>query len=175
MASLGNASASTPGASENRVWQKSFETLATRQAEPLQTLGGHQENGSAGYDDAVDCLLAAGSGPASGFLEVSAAYSSSKAVQNFASPTPTDFIFDSQSQRFVMGDGPLGHDSVLHAAGIAPSDSTVGGTIWNENGSLMTDEWSGHYGQNWTPGIRQQFQSFMQQNGVNITHTPWGQ
>ena len=59
MASLGNASASTPGASENRVWQKSFETLATRQAEPLQTLGGHQENGSAGYDDAVDCLLAA--------------------------------------------------------------------------------------------------------------------
>jgi len=59
VASLGNASASTPGASENRVWQKSFETLATRQAEPLQTLGGHQENGGAGYDYAVDSLLAA--------------------------------------------------------------------------------------------------------------------
>lgn len=52
-------SASTPGASENRVWQKTFETLETRQAEPLQTLGGHQENGSAGYDFAPDSLLAA--------------------------------------------------------------------------------------------------------------------
>ncbi len=61
-ASLGNASALTPGASENRVWQKSFETLETRQAEPLQTLGGHQENGSAGYDYAVDSLLAADTG-----------------------------------------------------------------------------------------------------------------
>jgi hypothetical protein len=58
-ASLGNASALMPGASENRVWQKSFETLETRQAEPLQTLGGHQENEGAGYDYAVDCLLAA--------------------------------------------------------------------------------------------------------------------
>ena len=61
-ASLGNASASTPGATENRVWQKCFETLETRQAEPLQTLGGHQENGGAGYDYAVDCLLAADAG-----------------------------------------------------------------------------------------------------------------
>jgi hypothetical protein len=59
VASLGNVSASTPGAGENRVWQKSFETLETRQAEPLQTLGGHQENGVAGYDYAVDSLLAA--------------------------------------------------------------------------------------------------------------------
>ncbi len=57
VASLGNVSASTPGASENRVWQKSFETLETRQAEPLQTLGGHQENEGAGYDYAVDSLL----------------------------------------------------------------------------------------------------------------------
>jgi hypothetical protein len=48
-----------PGATENRVWQKSFETLETRQAEPLQTLGGHQENEGAGYDYAVDSLLAA--------------------------------------------------------------------------------------------------------------------
>ena len=63
VASLGNVSASTPGTSENRVWQKSFETLETRQAEPLQTLGGHQENESAGYDYAVDSLLAAEGAP----------------------------------------------------------------------------------------------------------------
>jgi hypothetical protein len=59
VASLGNASALTPGASENRVWEKSLATLETRQGEPQQTAGRHQENGVAGYDYAVDCLLAA--------------------------------------------------------------------------------------------------------------------
>lgn len=52
-------SASTPGATENRTWEKSLATTETRLVEPLQTLGGHQENGGAGYDYAVDCLLAA--------------------------------------------------------------------------------------------------------------------
>jgi len=59
VASLGNVSASTPGATENRTWEKSLATTETRLVEPLQTLGGHQENGGAGYDYAVDCLLAA--------------------------------------------------------------------------------------------------------------------
>jgi hypothetical protein len=63
VASLGNVSASTPGATENRVWQKSFSPLETRQAEPTQTAGRHQENGVAGYDYAVDCLLAAETAP----------------------------------------------------------------------------------------------------------------
>jgi len=62
VASLGNASALTPGASENRVWEKSLATLETRQGEPQQTAGRHQENGVAGYDYAVDCLLAAEGG-----------------------------------------------------------------------------------------------------------------
>lgn len=114
-----------------------------------------------------------GSGPASGYLEVSDAYSSSAAVRNFASPDPTDFIFDSQSERFVMGTGPQGHNSILQAAGISPSDSIVGGGIWREDGGLMTNEFSGHFGMNWTPEIRLQFQGFMQSNGVNITRFPW--
>ena len=59
VASLGNASALTPGATENRVWQKSAATLETRQADPLQTVGRHQENGGAGYDVALNSLLAA--------------------------------------------------------------------------------------------------------------------
>jgi RHS repeat-associated protein len=117
----------------------------------------------------------AGSGPASGYLEVSDAYASSKAVQNFSSSTPKDFIFDPNSGRFVMGRGPFGHDSILEAARITPSESTVGGTIWRENGNLMTNEWSGHYGQNWTPEIRAQYLNFMQEQGVDITHIPWGQ
>jgi hypothetical protein len=59
VASLGNASALTPGATENRTWEKSLATAETRQAEPTQTAGRHQANGVAGYDYAVDCLLAA--------------------------------------------------------------------------------------------------------------------
>jgi len=114
-----------------------------------------------------------GSGPARGFLEVSDAYSSSRAVQNFASPRPADFIFDSRSQRFIMGNNPLGHTGILRAGGIAESEAIVGGRIVRQDGGLMTSEWSGHFGPNWTPEIRQRFQSFMQQRGVNINHTPW--
>ena len=58
-ASLGNASALTPGATENRTWEKSFAALETRQAKPLQTADRHQGNGLAAYDVAPDSLLAA--------------------------------------------------------------------------------------------------------------------
>jgi len=63
VASHGNASALTPGTLENRIWEKSWATLETRQAGPLQTTGLHQENGSAGYDFAPDSLLAAKTPP----------------------------------------------------------------------------------------------------------------
>lgn len=58
VAGLGNASALTPSAMENRVWQKSAATLETRQAEPTQTADRHQGNGGAGYDVALNSLLA---------------------------------------------------------------------------------------------------------------------
>jgi len=63
VASLGNVSALTPGATENRVWQKSFAVLESRQAEPLQTPGLHQENESCGYELAPESLLAAKATP----------------------------------------------------------------------------------------------------------------
>lgn len=44
---------------ETRIWQKSSAPLETRQADPLQTAGRHQENGGAGYDAALNSLLAA--------------------------------------------------------------------------------------------------------------------
>lgn len=71
-----------------------------------------------------------------------------------------------------MGRGPLGHDSVLQAGRITPSQNTVGGEIWRQNGVLRTDQSSGHYGRNWTPEIQQQFENFMQQHGVDIIHSP---
>jgi hypothetical protein len=63
LASLGNVSALTPGTTENRVGEKTFETLPTRQAEPQQTAGRHQENGSRSYEVAPDSLLAAEEAP----------------------------------------------------------------------------------------------------------------
>jgi len=72
VASHGNASALPPGAMENRIWEKSWATLETLPARPLQTTGLHQENGSAGYDFAPDSLLAAKT-PLGVFVENSAA------------------------------------------------------------------------------------------------------
>jgi len=72
-----------------------------------------------------------------------------------------------------MGNNALGHDGILDAMGISDRSQVVGGTIWrDENGILNTDEWSGHYGTNWNDFIRTQFQDFMQQKNVDITHTP---
>ncbi|WP_225771985.1 hemagglutinin repeat-containing protein [Pseudomonas sp. Marseille-Q5115] len=113
-----------------------------------------------------------GSGPAKGFLEVSDAYSSSKAVQGLSNSKPIDFIYDPASQRFIMGRNQFGHDGILDAGKIPSSDSIVGGGIWKENGILRTYEWSGHYGMNWTPELREQFKSFMSSHGVDVTHTP---
>ncbi|MDD2029508.1 two-partner secretion domain-containing protein [Pseudomonas sp. 39167] len=115
---------------------------------------------------------ATGSGPAKGFLEVSDAYSSSKAVQGLNNSKPIDFIYDPVSQRFIMGRNQFGHDGVLNAGKIPSSDAIVGGGIWKENGVLRTYEWSGHYGMNWTPELRKQFKTFMSSHGVNVTHTP---
>ena len=112
----------------------------------------------------------AGSGPKSGFLEVSGRVKSTKAVQNFQGKSPVDFRYDPDRGRFVMGNNVLGHDGI---PGGFPS-SAPGGRTRFENGGLITDEWSGHYGNLWTPEIRAKFVDFMKQNGVNITHTPWG-
>ncbi|CAN98730.1 Rhs family protein [Sorangium cellulosum So ce56] len=120
---------------------------------------------------------ARGSGPAAGFFEVSDAYRSSKAVQKFGAATPMDFIFDAKKGRFIMSTERRvhGHDAILHAAGISPHPGIFGGRISRQAGGLVTDEWSGHYGEGWrqNPEIRQQFVDFMSKHGVQVTHTPW--
>jgi hypothetical protein len=56
------------------------------------------------------------------------------------------------------------------AGGISHKD-IVGGSIWRQDGKLMTDQSSGHYGTNWTPELREQFVKFMKQNGVDVSHS----
>jgi filamentous hemagglutinin len=125
-------------------------------------------------DWSIAPVRGAGSGPAKGFLEVSDSYTSSKAVQNFSAATAKDFIYDPKSGRFIMGKSPLGHDGILQAGRIGGSDSILGGRIYRKNGVLVTDEWSGHYGMNWTEAARKDFMTFMQKHGVEVKHTPWG-
>ncbi|TCI04835.1 hypothetical protein EZV61_02355 [Corallincola luteus] len=112
----------------------------------------------------------AGSGPGKGFIEVSANHVSSKAVQKLSNSKPIDFIFDPKSQRFIMGNNPLGHDGIRMAGGIGHKE-IVGGSIWRQNGKLRTDQSSGHYGTNWTAKVREQFVTFMSQNGVDVSHS----
>jgi hypothetical protein len=115
-----------------------------------------------------------GSGPKPGFLEVSDRVKSTKAVQNFRGKTPVDFLYDPEAGQFVMGRNPLGHEGIpLGGMGGKPGRPLVGGRIRFENGKLITDEWSGHYGQNWTPKYRANFVDFMKQRGIDINHTPW--
>jgi RHS repeat-associated protein len=111
-----------------------------------------------------------GSGPKSGFIEVSSDMKSPNAVNNFSGKKPVDFIFDSQSERYIQGNNPFGHDGILNAGKITPNSSTVGGTIFRQNGVLITNEHSGHYGVNWTDAIRAKFNEFMKTQGVNQTH-----
>jgi len=114
-----------------------------------------------------------GSGPAAGFIEISDSYPSSAAVQNLSTSKPIDFVFDPQSKRFVMGNNAHGHDGILQAARIPSSDHIVGGRISRQNGVLVTDEHSGHYGINWTPQIRAKFLQFLKMHGISVTHRTW--
>jgi hypothetical protein len=60
------------------------------------------------------------------------------------------------------------------AASIGADTNQVVGGIFKRgsNGSIQTNEGSGHFWQNWTPGIRQQFSDFMKSKGVDVSLPP---
>ena len=171
MASLGNVSASTPGASENRVWQKSFETLATRQAEPLQTLAGHQENGVAGYDYAVDSLLAAeGTEIAESKIWTTSEFNGTRVYQrnDLIDTALVDARGRSNLERMQQGLAPIGPDGQsinLHHT-IQSADSPLAemtATFHQENSAVI------HINPNTTPsGIdRGAFDAFRRDYWIN--------
>jgi hypothetical protein len=59
VAAAGPASALTCGALQTRAWEKTPAPLESRLDESLQLLNLHQQNGGAGYDDALGSPLAA--------------------------------------------------------------------------------------------------------------------
>ncbi len=55
---------------------------------------------------------------------------------------------------------------------IADGRTIVGGMFKRgPNGEILTNEFSGHYWQNWTPEIRQQFERVMREYGLPVMHS----
>lgn len=108
-----------------------------------------------------------GSGPTSGVLGVNS--NSIGALKNYYPKNGgVEYIFDTKTNTFVVGK-PNGvgfsgspHQQLVQTIG-ADESNIVGGTFSRgANGEIFTTENSGHFGQNWTPEIRQQFQNAME-------------
>ena len=131
LASLGNVSALTPGTTETCVWQKSLATVQTRQAEPLETAGRHQENGRAAYDVAPDSLLAAEGGG----LELTAG--AQQTLAGTQNGVLLGTVENGQINLFQSGVGQImGHSDLVNAGLVSPG--AQGFSIGLESGQVTT-------------------------------------
>lgn len=120
-----------------------------------------------------------GSGPVPGTIGVNSESNSVKALQNYNPKGGIEYVFDSKTNTFVVGKPKSGlfkgspHQQLAQSIG-AERSTVVGGTFSRgPNGEIFTTENSGHFGQNWTPEIRQQFQDTMKNYSVPVQHTDW--
>ena len=137
MASLGTASALTPGATENRTWEKSFDSLQTRLVEPLQTADRHQENRGVGYDVALGSLLAAEGTVQQGTQLYRVFGNEARGLGNYYTTvnpgTVADFrttagLFPGNSGSFVL-EGTLNNTEGVIFRSAAPGPGGVGGGL----------------------------------------------
>lgn len=116
-----------------------------------------------------------GSGPQHGIIEISDRVKSVKAFQNFKPNTPADFVYDPTTNRLVVATSRTarnGHTGLVRSLGAAER-TVVGGRLRRgPSGGFETSEWSGHYGDQWTPAIRAQYKDFMlRQTGKPVNHS----
>jgi len=122
----------------------------------------------------LDGGLVAGSGRVAGVLEASPNVKSVAAI-NAWNGSSAEFVFDPETNTFAMGAPAKGlgfkgspHQQLAAAIGANPN-SVVGGVVFRgPDGALQWDEMSGHYYQNWTDSIRQEFVNTMRGYGVKI-------
>ncbi|QDH60144.1 polymorphic toxin type 43 domain-containing protein [Pandoraea pnomenusa] len=85
-----------------------------------------------------------------------------------------EFVFDPGSSTFVVGRARVQtgspHESLASSIGADPSRVVGGMFMRSEGGGILTNEYSGHYWQNWTPQVRQQFSDFMNSRGLPTVH-----
>ena len=122
--------------------------------------------------------LLSGSGPVSGALEVSSRVKSVAQFKNYSPKVATEFIFDPNTETFVVGKlnsstpGLSPHQNLVKSIG-SDGNNVVGGLFKRgSNGEILTNEMSGHYHQNWTSEIRTKFKAFLETNtGQTVKHS----
>lgn len=112
-----------------------------------------------------------GSGPIPGAFGVNSGTTSTKALENFTPKRGSvEYIFDPNTSTLVVGNGRWTH-SPLAASIKADTGSVVGGMFSRgPNGTMLTNEASGHFWRNWTPEVRQQFNQMMRSRGFDHLH-----
>ena len=116
-----------------------------------------------------------GSGSVPGVIELNSNIKSSKAFQNGLSKEARDFVYDPTTQKFAMAGKNaeyLKHYGLRRIIGATETNVVDGRIKLGSNGEILTSEWSGTYGQNWTPEIVKKFQEFMNKtSGKEIKHS----
>lgn len=126
-----------------------------------------------------------GSGPVPGVIAIHPKVQSTKALENYVPKNGSiEFVYDPKTKTFAVGkpNDPIaaGLQGSPHQqlAGSINADPTtlVGGTLQRgKNGEFITNEFSGHYGQNWTPEVRAQYREFLESmTGKKVDHEIWG-
>jgi RHS repeat-associated protein len=107
-----------------------------------------------------------GSGPAPGVLEVSDYRPSTEAFRAYQPAKPIEYVFDPVSERFAVGAAPSGggspHQRLAGTINADPNDVVGGMFQRGPGGEIQLNEHSGHYWQNWSPGVRSQLQQFLE-------------
>ncbi len=122
-----------------------------------------------------------GSGPAPGVIAITDSTSVGALRNYYPSGGGVEFVYDPTTNTFAVGTPTAGsfdgspHQQLVQSIG-ANDQNVVGGTFSRAaDGSIVTTENSGHYGQNWTPQIWNQFQQWLSNRvGVPVNHQPWG-
>ena len=123
-----------------------------------------------------------GAGPATGMIEVSPRVNSIKVFQQNTKATKSgrEFILDPDSDTFVLAtksdvrlDALSPHERLADSIGKQKYRRVVGGTLNTRSGDIETGEFSGHYGHNWSPEVREQFVEFMESMGIKVNHHPF--
>ena len=123
----------------------------------------------------------AGSGPVPGVIAITDNTSVGALKNYYPSGGGVEFVYDPTTSTFAVGAPKTGlfdgspHQKLVQSIG-AKDENIVGGTFSRApDGSIITTENSGHYGQNWTPQIEKQFQEWLSERvGVTVSHQSWG-
>lgn len=111
-----------------------------------------------------------GSGPLRGTFGVNANTTSTQGLRNFFPKRGVEYIFDPDTSTLVVSTGRWTHSPLADAIG-GDRTRVVGGIFTRgSNGSMFTNESSGHFWRNWTPATRQQFQNMMKSRGFDHQH-----